>query len=401
MIEDYKDKFIPFDKLGITIIFVLLYMGTLNARGGSKIGTFALAGGIALSILLFICKIVYYKKLHLFHIYIIALAFLYTLTSLISVQINKFSASLTNTLQFLACLGVFLYFTTVKWDKSLINRVYMITVFFVLFHFIIWISKGMPSQFLSIYPNSNLIGAYMFISLFFIGLKIWTSKRKIFHFGVAFIALLILLASDTRSIMLALLVSFVLLILWLIVNKNKITSTIFYGLFILSLFAVIFVYPNLPNWKYYHIFESWMLEHTGKSIMSGRSDIWLSVNEYISLKPFFGYGPNVVASDLISKNASTHNLYLNITLQLGYIGLVILIVILFIIFLSYLKQKANIITKLSAVFFFGILTHQLFEITLIQNQLSIGLFQWIIVAVGVSETHKFELKYKEEPINEK
>ncbi|WP_436938458.1 O-antigen ligase family protein [Staphylococcus xylosus] len=395
MIEDYKDKFIPFDKLGISIIFVLLYMGTLNAIGGSKIGTFSLASGIALSILLFVCKIFYYKKLHMFHIYIIALAFLYTLTSLISIRNNAFSISLTNTLQFLACLGIFLYFTTVKWDKNLINRVYVITVFFVLIHFLIWLSKGMPSQFLSIYPNSNLIGAYMFISLFFIGLKIWTSERKSIHFGAAFIALLILLASDTRSIMLALLVTFVLLILWPIVNKSKITSTIFYGLFILSLFVVIFVYPNLPNWKYFDIFESWMLEHTGKSIMSGRSDIWLSVNEYISLKPFLGYGPNVVASDLISKNASTHNLYLNLTLQLGYLGLMILIILLFIIFLNYLKPKANIIIKLSAVFFFGILTHQLFEITLIQNQLSIGLFQWIIIAVGVSETHKFELKYKE------
>lgn len=401
MREGYKDKFIPFDKLGVSIIFVLLYIGTLNATSGSSIGTFSLVGGIALSILIFICKIIYYQKLHMFHIYIIVLAFLYTLTSLISIQINTFSTSLTNTLQFLACLGVFLYFTTIKWDKSLINRVYVITVFFVLIHFLIWISKGMPSQFLSIYPNSNLIGAYMFISLFFIVLKIWTSKRKILHFGVGFIALLILLASDTRSIMLALLVSFILLSLWPIVIKNKVVSMIFYILFILSLFAVVFIYPKLPNWKYYNTFESWMLEHTGKSIMSGRSDIWLSVNEYISIKPFFGYGPNVVASDLISKDASTHNLYLNLTLQLGYIGLVIFIAILFIIFLNYLKPKTNIVIKLSAVFFFGILTHQLFEITLIQNQLSIGLFQWIIIAIGISETHKFQIEYKKEPINEK
>lgn len=401
MREAYKDKFIPFDKFGVSIIFILLYVGTLNATGGSSIGTLSLASGIILSIFIFFCKIIYYKKLHMFHIYIIALAFLYSLISLISIQINIHSPSLTNTFQFLACLAVFLYFTTIKWDKNLINRVYLITVFFVLIHFFIWISKGMPSQFLSIYPNSNLIGAYMFISMFFICLKIFTSKRKFVHLCFGLITLLILVASDTRSIILALLVSFILLILWPIITKNKFISTIFYCLFIFSLFIVVFVYPNLPNWKYYNTFESWMLEHTGKSIMSGRSDIWLSVNEYISIKPFLGYGPNVVASDLISKDASTHNLYLNLTLQLGYIGLIIFILILFIIFLNYLKSKESIVIKLSAVFFFGILTHQLFEITLIQNQLSIGLFQWIIIAIGISQTHKFELIYKKEPINEK
>lgn len=396
MKEEKQDYLKSIDKLGVTFIFILLYIGTLNAIGGNSVGTLSIGAVIVLSVILFTLKTIYYKKIYKFHIYIIIIAILYALTSLISVQFSSYGPSITNTLQFLACLGVFLYFTTLKLDKSIINRAYIITILFVLFHFFLWIIKGMPSQFASIYPNSNLIGAYMFISLFFIFIKIGTSNHKLLHIGIALIALIVLFASDTRSIILSLAITVSIIIIWPFLRKNRTISIMFYGLFIVSLFIVIFIYPNLPNWKYYYIFETWMLEHTGKSIMSGRSDIWLAVNEYISINPGFGYGPNVVASDLIGRDASTHNLFLNITLQIGYVGLVLILILLFIIFMNYLKPKNNIIVKVSGAFFFGILTHQLFEITLIQNQLSIGLFQWIIIAAGISERFDFTLNYDKE-----
>ena len=73
-----------------------------------------------------------------------------------------------------------------------------------------------------------------------------------------------------------------------------------------------------------------MLTHTGKSIMSGRNDIWVPLIEMINLKPYIGYGPGAMASELIATDQSPHNLYLNVLMQLGYIGLMAFILLLLI-----------------------------------------------------------------------
>jgi len=147
-------------------------------------------------------------------------------------------------------------------------------------------------------------------------------------------------------------------------------------------------YIKLPRWSHYGKLESWMLEHTGKSIMSGRADIWGRLINLIDLRPLFGFGPNTVATDVMGRDASSHNLYINMTLQIGYLGLLIFIIILFIIFMKYVFRGNNKLVRLSAAAFIAILAHQLFEITLVQNQLSIGLFQWMVIATGAGMTFK-------------
>lgn len=146
-----------------------------------------------------------------------------------------------------------------------------------------------------------------------------------------------------------------------------------------------------------------MLEHTGKSIMSGRADIWGRLSNLIDLRPTFGFGPNTVATDVIGRNASSHNLYINMALQTGYLGLIIFIFILFTIFMKYVYRGQNKLVRLSAAGFIAILAHQLFEITLVQNQLSIGLFQWVVIATGAGMTLKnYDVKKESEEIsNEK
>ncbi|OIU67788.1 hypothetical protein BHE18_12490 [Rossellomorea aquimaris] len=147
----------------------------------------------------------------------------------------------------------------------------------------------------------------------------------------------------------------------------------------------IFVYPQLPYWKYFPYFENLMLEYTGKSIMSGRDDIWRPVIAAINEQPWFGYGPGTLPIDVTGIDLSTHNLYLQIALQNGYLGLLVFIILLlyfWIIFYRNLKDKT---VRLVASFFIAILIHQSFEIALTQNQLSIGLMQWFIISVGISQ----------------
>lgn len=367
----------------LLLTIVLFYIGTLNAIGSSRIGILCLGLGVLLCGLNFIFTIFKGFEIKAAYIIILAFAFLYVITAIYSGREGNFIKELINPIQFLICIAVACSFSVINLTTSRINGMFYATMIFVLFHFAIWLKSGLTSQFASIYPNSNLVGPYMFISIFFILLKMTSTKHKILAFVTLIIAFLVLLASDTRSVLLAMFAGLLVYIFWRSISKSLVTGSVFFGIFISFIFAVIFLYPNLPNWRFYSIAENWMRANTGKSLMSGRGEIWSSLNGYLSLKPFFGYGPSTVASDLIGRQASSHNLYLNIALQVGLVGLFLFIILLYILFVMMLKRKQSRTVRLAASFYIAILTHQIFEITLIQNQLSIGVFQWAIIGIGL------------------
>nr|WP_239065564.1 O-antigen ligase family protein [Staphylococcus aureus] len=219
-------------------------------------------------------------------------------------------------------------------------------------------------------------------------MRIFTTRKRLIPYIFLFISFLLLIASDTRSVLLSMVIGVFVYLIWNKVIKYRIVSIATFIVIVIGFGSIVFLYPKLPRWSHYGKLESWMLEHTGKSIMSGRADIWGRLNNLIDLRPLFGFGPNTVATDVMGRDASSHNLYINMALQIGYLGLFIFILILFIIFMKYVFRGNNKLVRLSAAAFIAILAHQLFEITLVQNQLSIGLFQWVVIATGAGMTFK-------------
>lgn len=390
---------ISINNIVLSILYILLLIGSLNASG-SRIGILALSLVIAFTNIFYFLRILYKRYIKISDIIILFLTVIYIIVSMVSSQNGLGNRGITNTFEFVACIGVYLYFSNSEWNNKVILLIYRISIVFVLFHFLVWIAKGFGREFSSIYPNSNILGPFMFIAIYFILLRIFTTKKRLIPYIFLLIALVILLASDTRSVLLSIFIGAIIYFIWNTIVKNKGLSIFLFILIIVSFGSIVFVYPKLPNWSQYGKLEAWMLEHTGKSIMSGRADIWGRLNNLIDLRPIFGFGPNTVATDVIGREASSHNLYINMALQIGYLGLLIFILILFTIFMSYVSKGSNRLVKLSAAAFIAILAHQLFEITLVQNQLSIGLLQWLVIATGVGvTTSKSNDKNKKEVIN--
>ncbi|WP_204206528.1 O-antigen ligase family protein [Mammaliicoccus sciuri] len=372
------------ESIFLFVVFILLYIATLNATGNSTIGKLSLWIVIVLTNLLFIIKKIRNKKIE--KIYLLFLLYVtgFVVSALITIQLNIFEIGLNNIVQFCACMGIFFYFSSIDWSHVKINCAWITSLIFAFIHFIIWLGEGFPSQFKSIYPNSNLVGAYMFIVIFFFVLrfKIITTS-KLLKYSIL-IPIILLWASDTRSVLLSLLISLIIYIIYPYLRKSKFIGNALFLIFMAIMLSIVFLYPLLPRWKYFNALENWMLENMGKSLMSGRSEIWTKIGYFIYQKPFFGYGPDKVASDFIGMKASTHNLYLNIVLQVGIIGLLLFFLILYTIFIkSYMQNTLH--SRIGISFFIGILIHQLFEVTLIQNQLSVGIFQWIIIALCLSK----------------
>ncbi|QHW35961.1 O-antigen ligase family protein [Staphylococcus ursi] len=368
-------------------LYFLILLGSLNAT----VSSFVVIGLIALFLVFGITNIgliVYLFKganLNKLQLTILFLILLLAVICVLSILNNSYQLKdLINTVQMVACLNMILYLNLIKLDYSDLRPINMLVIFFTMCQFFIFILEGAPQLFSSIYNNSNLIGPYMFYTSFFLICGMKFSKYKILYFVMLAISFILILASDTRSILLSIVATFLVYIFWKFIVKSRFVAMAFFLVLITTSIAFIYIYPLLPTFQFYLPLENWVLAHTGKSIMSGRNELWIPLTEFISQKPLLGYGPGTLAQGLYLHNQSPHNLYLNILMQIGYLGLILILIIFLLIWLSMTRYKNHFLVRLSASFFVGIIVHQSFETTLFQNQLSIGLLQIFIIGVGFS-----------------
>jgi len=237
--------------------------------------------------------------------------------------------------------------------------------------------------------NPNTIGAYVYFLLFFpvlylAGFKEGSNKPLLILTVLA--SMIIIYISGARSIFLAVAFSFFTALIWKFLTKNKF---LFYGYF-LALLGLItsftyYIYPNIrqvvPNFQHY---EYLSIKYTGKSLISGRDEIWSQIIMLIQNQPLLGYGPGFALEDVINIPTSAHNLYLEIALQTGFIGFLVFMLILFMIWKTLWLKRNDIKVAITAMFFVGIVIHQVFEVSLTQNNFSLGLLQWMIIGIGLS-----------------
>ncbi|EGQ1662079.1 O-antigen ligase family protein [Staphylococcus pseudintermedius] len=374
-----------------TIVIFTLYCLTLLGSLNATVSSFTIVGLIALFFVFGITNIglvVYLfkgAKLTKIQSTILFLTLLLAIICVFSILNNGYNIKdLINSAQMIACLNTILYLSLINIDYNDLKFINILVIVFMICHFLIYILLGAPHLFSSIYNNSNLIGPYMFYTSFFLVCGMKFSKYKFFYFVMLVIGLILILASDTRSILLSVIATFLIYIFWHFIVKFRIVSGMFFLILVITSLLFVYIYPLLPTFQFYLPLENWVLTHTGKSIMSGRNELWMLLIKYIDQKPLLGYGPGTLAQELYLHSQSPHNLYLNILMQIGYLGLILILIIFLLMWLSMTRCKNHFIVRLSASFFVGIIVHQSFETTLFQNQLSVGLMQVFIIGIGFS-----------------
>ncbi|EGQ3526026.1 O-antigen ligase family protein [Staphylococcus pseudintermedius] len=374
-----------------TIVIFTLYCLTLLGSLNATVSSFTIVGLIALFFVFGITNIglvVYLfkgAKLTKIQSTILFLTLLLAIICVFSILNNGYNIKdLINSAQMIACLNTILYLSLINIDYNDLKFINILVIVFMICHFLIYILLGAPHLFSSIYNNSNLIGPYMFYTSFFLVCGMKFSKYKSFYFVMLVIGLILILASDTRSILLSVIATFLVYIFWHFIVKFRIVSGMFFLILVITSLLFVYIYPLLPTFQFYLPLENWVLTHTGKSIMSGRNELWMLLIKYIDQKPLLGYGPGTLAQELYLHSQSPHNLYLNILMQIGYLGLILILIIFLLMWLSMTRCKNHFIVRLSASFFVGIIVHQSFETTLFQNQLSVGLMQVFIIGIGFS-----------------
>lgn len=236
--------------------------------------------------------------------------------------------------------------------------------------------------------NTNKLGAYAFMLSFFPILYIvnYTKKFKVVKLILIIVlTLFIILFTGTRSILLSIFFMILTLILWKTLSKNKTIYNLFFVFIIVFCILFTIVYPQLdtliPNFHYYN---NIIIEYTGKSLFSGRNELWKIIINLVKAKPFLGYGSGTLISDFLFTNLSAHNLYLQIGLQVGLIGISALIVCLFNIWKAFWNNRYNKKVIIVACYFVGFIIYQLSEISLTQNNFTFSVLHWLIIGIGLS-----------------
>ncbi len=368
----------------------LLIAGTLKRTAGEQnLGALSIATLLAIGVLLLAG---YAAKTGVFPALIQKLVFpilcligSYSLGLLTAVPTSR---SFMTVAQLILVICFFLSMTIIKWDEHSIEMLSWIVSVYVIATFCIWVYAGMPSWFTSYMSHKNSLGGLLFGLLFFLtsGKNVTQGYPKVVLGLLVVISLLLIYHTNSRASWLGLATTLITLVLWKKITKNKIAFFAYFVALLGVIALVTLVYPYLSHAKGIDWYRELVKEYTGASLFSGRDRLWPAIMDAIYSRPVWGHGAGALPSDFIQTTLSSHNIYLQIALQVGVVGLVFFVALLYQLWNIYWLGREDSIVRFSAAFLSGIMIHQMLDISLTQNNLSLGLIFWLILSIGVNRS---------------
>lgn len=253
-----------------------------------------------------------------------------------------------------------------------------------------WAALGFPVLFRGPLGHPNAVGQFTLLASFFALAALAVPRRHRLPRVLVWLSLAsagaLLAASGSRAVWLAAVTSGFAYVTWPILARRRWG---FHLTFVVAMAAVTFLtwlYLIAPDHAWGWRLDEVVRAVTGQSLFSGRQRFWGDVWTAIAARPWLGHGAGAVADDFTSLGWSAHNLYMQTALQVGLLGLAGLWLLLGTIWSQLWAGRRDRIVRLAAAFLLGTLVHQVFEVSLTQNNLATGLTTWLIVAVGLERS---------------
>lgn len=126
-------------------------------------------------------------------------------------------------------------------------------------------------------------------------------------------------------------------------------------------------------------FDKWFISFMNKSLFSSRDEIWGQALAEIGKSPLLGAGGGATMTIAEYGALSIHNLFLQVTYQVGLLGLVVLIWILYALWRPVAQWSSDHGARVAMGAFAGMMVIQIFEVTLTQNNMALSLPFWAIL----------------------
>jgi len=389
---NFKLRGIYISKKLLIVFSMLVFISVLN---NSSIAGLSNLGGISIILILIISNILciillfnnfkYIYRIKNILIGLILLNLIY-LFSLLLTDINFIGLKVTIQIYLLSCFFILMIF--VEWNNKCIDIVAFISSIIIIL--ILLINAFTNSNILvKLFYTYNALGAFIYFISFFNISALYETKilsKKILFSISTICSIIIIFQCRARAVWLAIIAMIITLCLWKFITKNKRKFSIYLFTIFALIFIGVFIYPSLQTSNYILQIDQILIGYTGKSIFSGRNKIWSILLSVINEKIVFGHGASALPRNFIYTNLSSHNLYLQTILQTGIVGVLALLGIVTFIWKKFWAKKDIKQVKISAAFLVSILVYQTFEVSLTQNNLSLGILQWLVLSVGLSKT---------------
>lgn len=157
--------------------------------------------------------------------------------------------------------------------------------------------------------------------------------------------------------------------------------------------SVMFFYTNIESSTHLSSVNDFFIRVTDRPALSGRQILWPAIVSAISESPWLGMGAGVLPSDIINTDLSAHNYYLQVTLQVGLLGLSLAIGCTYCIwrrlFTIHSSSASSIFAATTLIIF---LLHNASEVIMFQNALRVSIPAWLIFFIAASSNIREEKK---------
>lgn len=210
-------------------------------------------------------------------------------------------------------------------------------------------------------------------------------------FGLSFLFVLKRRKKKTILLLLALLMFFVhgrstslaflvmVFFVWLIQkisSKTKVYTSVFWIVSILTVYLPR-VYLEFYKSHYAITANQFIRRITGKNLFSGRELLWLNAYKLIDNNPIFGVGGQYYKEFESIYGASTHNVFIFLRIEGGYILLLIFLIFMFYIWMQIYRYMDKGYIPICAAYIVGLFVRISFDLTFIANNFGQSILLWI------------------------
>lgn len=135
-------------------------------------------------------------------------------------------------------------------------------------------------------------------------------------------------------------------------------------------------------------------QYTGKNLFSGRERLWIDAYELIEESPIFGMGGKFVGRENELLGMSTHNLFIFLRLEGGYVLLLLFLLAMFYVWTQINKNMDYEYKALSVAYIVGLFVRVSFDLTFLANNFGQSIMLWIPIVFILNRCHNNHFKAK-------
>lgn len=268
---------------------------------------------------------------------------------------------------------------------------------YYLFQIVLWI-KVLRQGIVTLSQHNVWAGYYLFLfAIYAVMYILSTESKEVLSFkqwcvllvnGIS--CILLIYFTDSRAAILTGGIIFLCFVLFMYHTPSLRTMKMGYWIAIIGIAIITIFYINIRTYDWYDTLNNYSQMFFSKNIDSARGYLWSTGLEQVGSHWLLGIGTGVLPNLIRFSTSSYHNMYIQLYIQNGLVGLGSVVIVLYMIWKTLCQYKDDLVIKLVMACMVGIIFYNCFEVALLANKVALGLMQWFIMGIGINYVRRLK-----------